>query len=215
VLEPYLHGAVARAPEGRSEDLDALGEEWFAERRARMERALEPAPGDEVLHREILVALGYKQNKAAMAELARRCPLASLGGDAEAIERRLRAAAGALPRALWRLRNVRPANHPWRRLAGMARFLAAASPEGLARGLAARPTPGAMTEWLAHESIGEARAAEIALNVFVPFLGPEAWRRVADGPPPALPGLVERRLGEPVTTVRRYFGALRSLKRRS
>jgi hypothetical protein len=216
VLEPYLHGAVLPAPGAGAEDLDALGEEWFAERRARMERALERTEGDEVLHREILVALGYKHNKAAMAELARRCPLASLDGDAAAIERRLRAAAGALPRALWRLRNVRPANHPWRRLAGMSRFLAASSGGGLARGLAARTTPGAMTAWLAHDGIGEARAAEIALNVFVPFLGPEAWRRVADGPPPpALPGLIERHLGEPVTTVRRYFGALRSLKRKT
>ena len=72
-----------------------------------------------------------------------------------------------------------------------------------------------MTAWLVHDGIGEARAAEIALNVFIPFLGPEAWRRVADGaPPPALPGLLERHLAERVTTVRRYFGALRSLKRR-
>src|SRR6266513_2771237 len=38
VLEPYLHGVFAPLPEGAAEDLDALGEEWFAERRARMER---------------------------------------------------------------------------------------------------------------------------------------------------------------------------------
>jgi len=49
----------------------------------------------------------------------------------------------------------------------------------------------------------------------VPFLGPEAWRRIADGPPPSsVPGLVEREAGAPVTSVRRYFGAIRSLKRR-
>jgi AcrR family transcriptional regulator len=215
VLEPYLHGAVAPAPGGSGEDLDALGEEWFAERRARMERALERAPGDEVLHREILVGLGYKHNKAAMAELARRCPLASLEGDAAAIGRRLRLAADALPRALWRLRNVRPANHPRRRLEEMARFLAEARAGGLARGLASRPTLEAMTAWLGRAGIGEARAAEIALNVFVPFLGPEAWRRIADGPPPrSVPGLVERETAGPVSTVRRYFGALRSIKHR-
>ena len=214
VLEPYLPGAVAPAPSGAPEDLDALGEEWYAERRGRMERALERSTPDDVLYREILVALGYKHNKAAMAEVARRCPLSSLEGEAPAIERRMLAAAESLPRAMWRLRNVRPANHPWRRLAGMARFLAAARGEGLARGLAGRPTLAAMTAWISHDGIGEARAVEIALNVFIPFLGRPSWERAAGGPPPpSLPGLVERH-GPSVTTVRRYFGALRSLKRK-
>jgi hypothetical protein len=214
VLEPYLSGAVAPAPAGAEEDLDALGDEWFAERRGRMERALERSAPDEVLYREILIALGYKRNTAAMAEVARRCPLSSLEGEAEAIERRLHAAAAALPRAMWRLRNVRPANHPRRRLAGMARLVASARGEGLARGVASRPTVAALTSWIAHDGIGEGRAAEIALNVFVPFLGREAWERAAGGPPPpSLPGLVERH-GAGLTTVRRYFGALRSLKRK-
>lgn len=216
VLEPYLNGAVAPAPGAEAGDLDALGEEWFAERRARLERARLRSGGDEVLHREILVALGYKHNKAAMAELARRCPLSGLDGTAAAIEARLRSAASALPPELWRLRNVRPANHPWRRLAGYARFLESAKGEGLERQLAARPTLAAMTAWIARDGIGEARAVEIALNVFIPFLGAEAWRLVAPGrPPAALPGLVERHLAERVTTVRGYFGALRSLKRRT
>src|SRR6185295_6852103 len=64
VLEPYLHGTLPPPPAAGSEDLDALGEEWFAERRGRIERALERAPADEVLYREILVGLGYKHNKA-------------------------------------------------------------------------------------------------------------------------------------------------------
>ncbi|HVE42783.1 MAG TPA: DUF2851 family protein [Planctomycetota bacterium] len=215
VLEPYLHGTALPGTAGGVDDLDALGEEWFAERRARMLRAIGRASADDVLYREILIALGYKHNKPGMAELARRCPLSALDGDAPALERRLRTAADALPRGLWRLRNVRPANHPWRRLAGAARFLAAARGEGLARGLEARSSPAAMAAWLDHEGIGAARALEIALNVFVPYLGPDAWRRVADGPPPtSLPGIVARELSAPVTTVRRYFGALRSLKRR-
>src|SRR5258706_362402 len=83
---------------------------------------------------------------------------------ASALERALRESAAALPRALWRLRNVRPANHPSRRLAGMARFLAGSRAEGLARGLAMRPGLPDMTAWLAHEGIGEGRAREIAIN---------------------------------------------------
>lgn len=216
VLEPYLHGAAPTAAAAAGDaDLDALGDEWFAERRARLERLGERLPADELLYREILVALGYKHNKAAMAELARRCPLASLGGGAGEIEARLRSEASAMPRAIWRLRNVRPANHPWRRLAGMARFLAASGGR-LAEGLAARTAPAAMAAWVSHEGIGPSRATEIALNVFVPFLGPASWKAAAGGPAPgALPGLVERHGAGAATTVRRYFGALRLLKRRT
>lgn len=217
VLEPYLHGTLPPAPPAGSEDLDALGEEWFAERRGRMERALERDSADEVLYREILVGLGYKHNKAAMAELGRQRPLASLpaGGAAE-IEAALASAARRLPRGLWRLRNVRPANHPWRRLEGAARFLAAERGAGLAAGLAGRPGLPAMTAWLAHDGIGVARALEISVNVFLPFLGGEAWRAAADGPAPAaLPGLLRRPEAAGATTLRRYFGALRAMKRRA
>jgi hypothetical protein len=42
------------------------------ERRAQRERALEHAPGGDVLCREIPVALGSSENKTAMP--ARRCP---------------------------------------------------------------------------------------------------------------------------------------------
>jgi hypothetical protein len=216
VLEPHLAGAPAAAAPSGPPDLDALGEEWFEERRARIGRLRGRAGGDEALHRGILVALGYKNNQAAMAELARRRPFASLRGrPAGEIERSLREGAASLPRAMWRLRNQRPANHPWRRLAGMARFLAAAGEEGLARGLPGRATIAAMESWLDPDGtgqIGPTRAREIALNVFVPFLGPEAWRRVAESPPPALPGAAERAFGRAVTTVRRYFGALRAIK---
>ena len=146
---------------------------------------------DEVLYRETPVALGYKHTKAAMSEVARRCPLGSLRGSAGEIESRLRRAADRVPPAMWRLRNVRPANHPRRRLAGMACFLAAAREESLERGLAARPTLSAMMAWIDPDGtglIGPTRARETALNVFVPFFGAGAWRRVAEGPPPERPG---------------------------
>ena len=170
-----------------------------------------------MLYREILVGLGYRQNKAGMAELARRCPLGTLEGDSGAVEARLLGEAAAMPPAMWRLRDVRPANHPWRRLSGMARFVAAAREEGLARGLEARSSSlEAMAAWLDPDGtgqIGRARALEIALNVFVPFLGKEAWARAAGGRPPGLPGPLCRLFGPRVSTVREYFGVLRLLRR--
>lgn len=216
VLEPYLQDGVSPRPAEEPADLDALGEGWFAERRGRIVRALDRAPADEVLYREILVGLGYKHNKAAMAELARRCPLSSLPGGAGEIEARLRGAAAALPPGMWRLRNVRPANHPWRRLSGLARFLATARGEGLAEGLSRRATVAEMAAWLDPDGagqIGPGRAREIALNVFVPFLGAATWRRVQEERPPSLPGAARRLLGEEPGTVRRYFGALVRLRR--
>lgn len=216
VLEPYLEGGTAPTGAPGKADLDALGEEWFEARRARLERARERRGGDEVLYREILVALGYKNNKAAMAETARRCPLGSLlGRPAGEIERSLRSAAEGLPRGMWRLRNVRPANHPWRRLSGMARFLASAGEEGLVGGLRARGTLGEMAAWLDPDGtgqIGPSRALEIVLNVFVPFLGEAAWRGAAGQPPPRGPGAIRRHFAGKVTTVRRYFGAIQAMK---
>jgi hypothetical protein len=221
VLEPYLCATLpVSVPEPAAPDraaLDRLGDEAFEERRRRLARGVEHAGPEETLYREILVALGYKRNQAAMAGLARLLPLRALPEGASAIEGALRGAAASLPAALWRLRGVRPANHPWRRLSGMARFLAAARGEGLARGLEARTDPGAMAAWLDPDGsghIGADRAREIVLNVFLPFLGADAWRRAADGPPPGLPGRVRREIGGGADTLRRYLGALRHLKRR-
>ncbi len=219
VLEPYLGASLPAAlPQEPDEaELDRLGEEAFAERRRRLERGVQRAGLEETLYREILVALGYKRNQAAMAELARRRPLATLPGGAAEIEAVLLEEASRMPREFWRLRGVRPANHPWRRLRGMALFLGAARGEGLARGLAARPGIDALSAWLDPGGaglIGPARAREIVLNVFLPLLGGAAWKAAAEGRPPELPGPARREAGLRATTLRRYLGALRHLKRR-
>ena len=202
VLEPYLSAAAPPLTVETHGDLDALGEAWFAARRARVLRRVERLGADEALHREVLVALGYKQNQAAMAELARCVPWAAVAGrKAEEIESLYAVAARALPPEIWRLRNVRPANHPRRRLVGMARVAAA---WGVAGPSAADPASLA--------PVGPGRAREIALNVFVPYLGEAAWRVAAELPPPPLPGALRRRLPGRVGNVRRYFGALRLLR---
>ncbi|HEX7897077.1 MAG TPA: DUF2851 family protein [Planctomycetota bacterium] len=216
VLEPYLSAAAPALALEAGGDLDALGDAWFAARRDRIVRLVERLGADETLHREILVGLGYKRNQAAMAELARRCPWRAVAGrPAGEIEALYHAAAAALPPAMWRLRNVRPANHPRRRLSGMARFAAAAGTEGPAALLRPGRSSAALAAVLDPDGtglIGPDRAREIALNVFVPFLGEAAWRAAAEEPPPPPPGALRRRLPEPPATVRRYFGALRLLR---
>lgn len=214
VLEPYLHAAAPSLTFEAAGDLDALGEAWFAARRGRVLRLVERLGANEALHREILVALGYKRNQAAMAQLSSRRPWRELAElPAGEIEARYLSAAAELPPGSWRLRNVRPANHPMRRLAGLARFVAAAGPGG-PEAAARRDPLGACLDPDGAGLIGPARAREIALNVFAPFLGEAAWRAVADAPPPPLPGELRRFLPEPPATVRRYFGALRLLRAR-
>jgi hypothetical protein len=218
VLEPYLSAAAPALALEAAADLDPLGDAWFAARRERIARLVERLGAAEALHREILVALGYKRNQAAMAELARRRPWASVAGLAAGkVESLYHAAADALPPAMWRLRNVRPANHPRRRLSGMARFVAAAGTEGPAASLKPGMSSAALAAPLDPDGtglIGPDRAREIALNVFVPFLGEAAWRAAAEEPPPALPGVLRRHLPERPATVRRYFGALRLFRAR-
>lgn len=204
VLEPYLSAAAPPLAVEADGDLDALGDAWFAARRARLLRRVERLGPDEALHREILVALGYKQNQAAMAELARRVPWTDVAGrPAPDIEAVYAAAARALPPAFWRLRNVRPANRPARRLAALARVAAA---WGVAGPSSADPSTLA--------PVGPGRAREIALNVFLPFRGDAAWRAAAEQPPPPLPGELRRRFPGRIGSVRRYFGALRLLRLR-
>ena len=94
----------------------------------------------------------------------------------------------------------------------MARLLAAAEEEGLARGLESRRSVPEMMAWLDPDGaglIGADRARAIVFNVFVPFLGDAAWRQTADGPAPRRPA---RTAALGATNVRTYFGALRRLK---
>ena len=122
--------------------------------------------------------------------------------------------ACSLPRATWRLHSLRPANHPQRRLALAAHWLAAA---GLVRNLekwCAEPNPnkceerlleilqpGADTFWNWHWTLrskklpksqpllGSARVTDLAVNVILPWL----WIRAKDGNNEAIREEMERR----------------------
>ncbi|MBI2898828.1 MAG: DUF2851 family protein [Planctomycetes bacterium] len=164
ILAPYLDPAIVAEEESRidRDELGRLGDTRFDRRVARLRRLLAAAHAAEVFYREVMIALGYKHNRAPFEELARLVPLPSLRGlPAEGIEARLRGAARGLA---WRRRGVRPANRPERRIAGAARWLACVGTEAphvphLAR--PARPfAPG---------FIGSQRQAELVANVVLPM----------------------------------------------
>jgi hypothetical protein len=120
-----------------------------------------------------------------------------------------------LPRDLWRLHGIRPANHPQRRLALAAHWAARNDlPQKLERWCAdASPSavqPGALMEifQVAHDDfwswhctfrsarlkreqplLGAGRASDLAVNVVLPWL----WSRAVEGKNPATQAALERR----------------------
>lgn len=121
----------------------------------------------------------------------------------------------ALPRAVWKFHGLRPANHPQRRLALAAHWLAAANlPAKLehwcATQLPDKELPDSLLQvlqvardefWSWHWTfrsgrlkkpqplLGATRVADLAVNVILPWL----WTRAAEGEDPALRTEIERR----------------------
>jgi len=120
-----------------------------------------------------------------------------------------------LPRGVWRLHGLRPANHPQRRLALAAGWAAgvdvpAKIESWCARDIPDRVLPGALLETLqpaaddfwswhwtlksarlkhAQPLLGPARVTDLAVNVVLPWL----WARAVEGKNPAVQGRIERR----------------------
>lgn len=123
------------------EVLDSLGEERIREKEERMQNLLKVAEPDEALYREIMLALGYKNNKTQFLELAMILPYSEIKklDNKKIIESALLYRAGlsndkkGLPedfddslrmnKSVWRYKGTRPANFPERRIRGAAQLL--------------------------------------------------------------------------------------------
>ena len=126
---------------------------------------------------------------ALEAMLIRASGLMSLV-EPEERARELRALSKHLPRVRpipankWRLFRIRPANHPVRRIAGVAHLLSRHMDRGLVPGLEDSilyGSPGSLIDSLtAPGCIGRARAADMAVNVVLPFLHANAGVRGSD-----------------------------------
>ena len=196
--------------------LDEQGDRRLRDRVAAYEGDLTALDPDEVLYRGLLDAMGYSQNRAPFRELAMRLPLSELAAAVprlpgrereDALARLLLRAAGlqpvaptpraavgeqapgpppSVPRDLWRLSGIRPANHPIRRLRGVAALIDRYLDHGLANGLCLDWPPGhprgacvALRRRLLvaappgepgpRHLIGPGRAADVVLNVVLPF----------------------------------------------
>jgi len=135
--------------QGIEKFLDSLGEERLKQKKTRMENLLKIANPDEALYRELMLALGYKNNKVQFLELAMILPYSEICklDSQEIIERALLYRAGfseskeGLPedfdfslkmeKSVWKYKGTRPANYPEKRIEGISRLLYYSLKEGL------------------------------------------------------------------------------------
>ncbi len=94
------------------------------------------------------------------------------------------AATKPMPAARWKLFRVRPANHPLQRIAGAAMLVDRYIETGLAAGLEDLPHLGArglIERLAARPYVGNGRAADVAVNVVLPFLHAYGSHRLEQG----------------------------------
>ena len=198
---PLPLAAMPTSAEKLARTLDREGDARFFEKVRAFARAIAP-PSDpsEALYRGLMGGLGYGGNSAPMSRLAEAVPLRALerelrgaepGSRRGALAAALARASGlgdpasgggpapALLRVEWKLFRVRPANHPARRLEGMAALLDRAWDAGLAAWAASLVAEGSVAGLRAALTvaadgkgaavIGADRASDLAVNVVLPF----------------------------------------------
>lgn len=139
LLQPDLQERLQT--EGIEKFLNSLGEERLKQKKTRMENLLKIANADEALYRELMLALGYKNNKVQFLELAMILPYSEIRklNAQEMIEKALLYRAGFLEskeglpedfdfslkmeKSVWQYRGTRPANYPERRIEDVSRLL--------------------------------------------------------------------------------------------
>ena len=205
---PLPLAALPTAPSRLARTLDREGDARFFTKVRSF--ALQPgatADPSDALYRGLMGGLGYGGNSAAMMRLAEGLPLRALERSLRGVRREDRRAALAstllgasglssrdaspggqavapvVAREEWKLFRVRPANHPSRRLEGMAALLDRAWDEGLAAWAAALVAEGSVAAVRAGLAvaadgrggalIGADRASDLAVNVVLPFA--RAW----------------------------------------
>ena len=205
---PLPLAALPTAPSRLARTLDREGDaRFFTKVRGFAVHAGATTDPSDALYRSLMAGLGYGGNSAPMVRLAEGLPLRALERALRGVRREDRRAAlvstllGAsglssrdaslggqagmpvVAREEWKLFRVRPANHPSRRLEGMATLLDRAWDDGLAAWAAALVAEGSVAAVRAGLAvagdggggalIGADRASDLAVNVVLPFA--RAW----------------------------------------
>ena len=180
--------AALTTPELRRR-ISTLGERRALERAERLAAEASVLPADEVAYGALLEGMGYASNREVFRRLAEAVPFRWLRSlPAEMWADALLSAAGLVPPTVtdlpgrlrgeqWRLTRLRPANHPARRIQGVASLLARLGPhlaDRLVAGVLESRRPSDLRALLtvrldADALIGPGRADELAVSVVLPL----------------------------------------------
>ncbi len=177
-------------------DLDIFGDKWLELKKQRMQNLLKIAFPDEALYREIMLSLGYPNNKVNFLELALITPYAEIKKlkEKHTIENALLYRAGftedkkglptdfdfslKLDKSVWNYKGIRPANYPEKRIKGISNLLSKTVEKGIVdffldrtkTELNSKNPKDAVTKIMKFEGIGLQRKTEMFFNIIMPFL---------------------------------------------
>ncbi len=177
-------------------DLDIFGDKWLELKKQRMQNLLKIALPDEALYREIMLSLGYPNNKVNFLELSLITPYAEIRKlkEKHTIEKALLYRAGftddkkglptdfdfslKLDKSVWNYKGIRPANYPEKRIKGISNLLSKTSEKGIVNffldrtktELNNKDPKDAVKEIMKFEGIGLQRKTEMFFNIIMPFL---------------------------------------------
>lgn len=181
-------------------DLEILGEKWLQAKTERMENLLKIAEPDEAIYREIMLSLGYPNNKLQFLELAYLLPFKEIRklNNKEVVENALLYRAGLgdttdklpqnfdislrMDKSLWSYKQTRPSNFPEKRLIGITNLLIETSKLGLIKYFSENlknllrqlhspnDARDTVNKIMRFEGIGKQRKREMFFNIILPFL---------------------------------------------
>jgi hypothetical protein len=177
--------------------LDRIGQRRFFIKAAHYQTELAQIEAGQSLYQGVLTALGYTKNQGPFQELAQRVPLSSLEeiaraeGNQEDILSRLQYLLYSNATAIsWELYRVRPDNSPARRIAALSHLIYRYREDGwlsaflkiIRRAPAERVSQEMEPAFIVSSEsgpdlLGRERAAEIIINVLLPFAW--TWSRQA------------------------------------
>jgi hypothetical protein len=186
----WRDAAAGRLPKNPSEIgacVESAGVFRFERKSERMASAIRESGADAAAYAALAEAMGYKHNRRVFREIAAAVPLHRLV-EASSPDERIAWLLAEADRRVLRIHQVRPANHPERRLAALALMagerprlaewmaVAGRDPRGLRR---APQMEHPFWSWHYHRRarpsrrpvalVGEGRWREIVANILLPF----------------------------------------------
>lgn len=176
-------------------DITQLGNRWLELKKQRMQNLLKIALPDEALYREIMLSLGYPNNKVNFLELALITPYAEIKKlkERQIIEKALLYRAGftddkeglsedfdfslKIDKSVWNYKGIRPANFPEKRIKGISILLSQTIEKGIVHFFLERikaelnnkNPKDAVKKIMNFGGIGLQRKVEMFFNIIMPF----------------------------------------------